>query len=127
MIGSFMRTFFPPALTGRLIIIVIFLFITAIGNAFGVYDALVNNNLNAAFNSLVAVLLYLIPAIGLLKLKRWARMFELGLSILLVILGIILMATFNMTFGVITIVPHGLIAIYLLSKDCRQAFGLITD
>lgn len=122
-----LRSFFPPALTSGLITVVIFLFIIAIGYAFGIYDGLVHNNPNAAFNSFVAVLLYAIPAFGLLKLKRWARLFELGLSILFVIIGLVIMFGYSMTMGVMTVVPHGLIAIYLLSKDCRQAFGFIKD
>lgn len=122
-----LRSFFPPALTLRLIFVVVFLFLTAIGYAFGIYDGLIHNNLNAALNSFIATLLYAIPAFGLLQLKRWARLFELGLSILSVILGFVIMFSYNMTMGVVTIIPHGLIAIYLLSKDCRKAFGFIQD
>ncbi|MGL5514177.1 MAG: hypothetical protein ACRDBM_13200, partial [Sporomusa sp.] len=73
-----------------------------------------------------AFLLYAVPAIGLLKLKRWARLLELVISIIFVIIGFIVMFGHNMTMGVITLVPHGLIAIYLLSDDCRRAFGLIS-
>jgi len=122
-----LRSFFPPALTTRLMLVAFFLLLIAFGYAFGIYDGLIHNNLNAAFNSFIAVLLYAVPALGLLKLKRWARLFELGLSILFVILGFIIMFGYNMTMGVITIVPHGLIAVYLLSKDCRKAYGFIQD
>lgn len=118
-------SFFHPDLTLRLIVIIAFLFILAIGNVFGIYDGLVHNNPTATFNSFVAFLLYVIPAIGLLQLKRWARLFELVLSIIFVIIGFIVMFGYNMTMGIITLVPHGLIAIYLLTDDCRRAFGLI--
>jgi hypothetical protein len=122
-----LRSFFPPALTLRLMLVAFFLLLIACGYAFGIYDGLIHNNLNAAFNSLIAVLLYAVPALGLLKLKRWARLFELGLSIVFVIIGFVVMFGYNMTMGVVTIVPHGLIAIYLLSKDCRKAYGFIQD
>lgn len=122
-----LRSLVHPALTLGLIIIIIFLFIIALGYAFGIYDGLVHNNLSGALNSFIAVLLYAIPAFGLLRLKRWARLFELVLSILFVIIGLVVMFSYNMTMGIITLVPHGLIAIYLLSKNCRQAFGLIKD
>ncbi len=118
-------SFFHPDLTLRLLLVSCFLLLIAIGNAFGIYDGLMHNNPAAAFYSFAACLLYAIPAIGLLKLKRWARLVELGLSILFVILGFIVMFGYNMTMGLMTIVPHGLVAIYLLTDDCRRAFGLI--
>ncbi|WP_371371192.1 hypothetical protein [Sporomusa aerivorans] len=120
------RSFIHPDLTLRLMFVVIFLLLIALGNAFGVYDGLVHNNIPAAFYAFAAFLLYTVPALGLLKLKRWARLFELVISILFVVLGFIIMFSYNMTMGLMTIVPHGLIAIYLLSDDCRRAFGLIT-
>lgn len=117
-------SFFHPDLTVRLIIIIIFLLLIAIGYVFGIYDGLVNNNPTAVFNSFVAVLIYAIPAFGLLRLKRWARLFELGLSILFVITGLVILFGYSLTMGIMTLVPHGLIAIYLLSNDCRRAFGM---
>lgn len=118
-------SFLHPDLTLRLIIVIIFLFIIAIGNTFGIYDGLVHNNPTAAFNSFIALLLYAIPAFGLLQLKRWARLFELGLSILFVIIGLIIMFGYSITMGIVTLIPHGVIALYLLSNDCRRAFGMI--
>ena len=97
----------------------------AIGYAFGVYTGVTQGNLPAALNAFVALLLYAVPAVGLLKLKRWARMFELILSFLFVIIGFLIMFGYNMTMGVMTIVPHGLIGMYLLSEDCRRTFGLM--
>jgi len=117
-------SFLHPDLTTRLIIVILFLLIIALGNVFGIYDGMVNNNPTAAFNSFVALLLYAIPAFGLFQLKRWARMFELVLSILFVIIGLVIMFGYSVTMGIITLVPHGLIAIYLVSNDCRRAFGL---
>ncbi|HWR43090.1 hypothetical protein [Sporomusa sp.] len=119
-------SFLHPDLTLRLLFIIGFLLLVAIGYAFGVYDGLVQKNLTAAFNSLGALLLYAVPAVGLLKLKRWARLFELILSLIFVVIGFIVMFGYNMTMGVITIVPHALIGMYLLSDDCRRAFGLIS-
>lgn len=119
-------SFLHPDLTVRLLLVIGFLLLVAIGYAFGVYDGLVHGNLPAAFNAFVALLLYAVPAAGLLKLKRWARMFELVLSFIFVIIGFIVMFGYNMTMGVMTIVPHGLIGMYLLSDDCRRTFGLIS-
>lgn len=119
-------SFLHPNLTFRLLFTSAFLLLVAIGNIFGIYDGLVQHNFWATANSVAAFLLYAVPAIGLLQLKRWARLLELVLSIIFVINGFIVMFGYNMTMGVITLVPHGLIAIYLLSDDCRRAFGLIS-
>ena len=119
-------SFLHPDLTGRLLLVIGFLLVVAIGYAFGVYTSATQGNLPAALNAFVALLLYAVPAVGLLKLKRWARMFELILSFLFVIIGFIIMFGYNMTMGVMTIVPHGLIGMYLLSEDCRRTFGLLS-
>ncbi|QDR80579.1 hypothetical protein [Sporomusa termitida] len=119
-------SFLHPDLTARLLLVIGFLLVVAIGYAFGVYDGAAQGNLPAAFNASVALLLYAVPAIGLLKLKRWARIVELILSFIFVIIGFIVMFGYNMTMGVMIIVPHGLIGMYLLSDDCRRAFGLIS-
>ncbi len=119
-------SFLHPDLTGRLLLVIGFLLVVAIGYAFGVYTGVTQGNLPAALNAFVALLLYAVPAVGLLKLKRWARMFELILSFLFVIIGFLIMFGYNMTMGVMTIVPHGLIGMYLLSEDCRRTFGLMS-
>ncbi|WP_425060928.1 hypothetical protein SCACP_16890 [Sporomusa carbonis] len=118
-------SFLHPDLTLRLLLIIGFLLLIAIGYGFGIYDGLLRNNFPEALSSLAASLLYAIPAFGLLKLKRWARLFELVLSSIFVIIGLIVMLGYNITMGVLTIVPHGLIAVYLLSDECRRAFRLI--
>lgn len=118
-------SFLHPDLTLRLLIVVAFLLLIAIGYSFGIYDGLLHDDFTAAFNSFLAFLLYAIPAFGLLRLKRWARLFELLLSIIFVVIGFVIMFGYNMTMGIMTLVPHGLIAIYLLSNDCRGAFGLV--
>ena len=64
-----------PDLTPRLIAVIIFLLVIAIGYGFGIYEGITTNNPTAAVNSLVAVLLYALPAFGLMQLKRWARLF----------------------------------------------------
>lgn len=118
-------SFIHPDLTFRLLLTAGFLLLIAIGNIFGIHQGLINNDPIAAANAFIATTIYAVPAAGLLKLKRWARIIEIFLSIVFVIIGFIVMFGYNMTMGIATIVPHGLIAIYLLSDECRRAFGLI--
>lgn len=115
---------FHPSLTFRLLLIIAFLALITLGSAFGVYDSMIHNNPEETFQSFIRMLLYGIPAYGLLKLKRWARLLEMAIAAICVILGFILMIAANMVVGIILIVLHGLILLYLSSKECRQVFGL---
>ena len=115
-----------PKLTLRLLIIIVFLALTAIGNAFGMYESITKQNFPEALNSACSVLIYAIPVYGLVKLKRWARMLELILSALLVILGLILLSSYSIVIGSFITITHGLIAGYLLTSECKRAFGLIS-
>lgn len=116
----------PHNLSLPLILIIGYLFLVAIGNLLALYQhVVVQPNLINAFGYFFSMLLYAIPGYGLLKLKRWARLMELFLSSLSVILGFILMFSGAMGMGVLVIVPHGLIAIYLLTDKCRELFGFV--
>jgi phosphoglycerol transferase MdoB-like AlkP superfamily enzyme len=118
---------FHPDLTWPLILIIGYLLLVAIGNLLAAYNNLVTQaNVMVAAVNLISMLLYALPAYGLAKLKRWARFAELTLSIMSVLLGIVLMIQGILGMGVLVIVPHGLIAIYLLSDNCRRVFGIIT-
>lgn len=113
---------FHPDLPGGLIVVIIFLILIAISNAFAVYGALRNNNFPEALGSAVSILLYSAPAYGLLKMQRWARLFEIVFSMLMVGLGFVIMFTVNMGAGVLIVITHGPVAIYLLTDRCRRVF-----
>jgi len=76
----------------------------------------------ALYNGLAAAI-YAFTAHGLFRLKRWARFLQLFLSIMMLITGILTMLAQNMGQGIINVIIHGPIAIYLLTDDCRAAFG----
>jgi hypothetical protein len=111
-----------PNLTGGLIAIVVFLLISAIGNFFKLYDAIVSQDYSSAAPVALAALLYAVPALGLLRLKRWARLFEIGFSVIMVVLGLIVAAFYLPVAGAFIIIPHGLVAYYLKSKKCYRLF-----
>lgn len=113
---------FHPDLPGGLIAVIIFLMFIAFSNIFAIYGALVNHNIPEALGSALSILLYTIPAYGLLKMKRWARLFEIVFSMLLVGLGFVIMFTVNMGMGILIIITHGPVAIYLLTDRCRRVF-----
>ena len=121
-----LSSIFHRQLTLRLMIIIIYLFLIAAGNLLGVYDGLINQNLFLVFTSLTSVLLYAIPAYGLLTIKKWARPTELIISITAVLLGIILIVMglilsdlYILGTGIFIVVIHGLITAYLLSPECK--------
>jgi hypothetical protein len=118
----FLRRIFHPDLPGGLIAIIIFLMFIAISNVFAVYSAVASNNLQEALGSALSILIYTAPAYGLLKMKRWARLFEIIFSMLLVGLGLVIMFTFNMGMGFLIIITHGPVAVYLLTERCRRVF-----
>ena len=120
------RSVFHHNVTLPLIAIIAYLFLIAIANLIATYHSIsTEQDLITAGGSIISVVLYALPAYGLMKLKRWARLMELSISLLSVGLGIVLMLAGMLGSGVLIIIPHGLIAIYLLSDKCRRAFGLI--
>ncbi|MDR3592238.1 MAG: hypothetical protein P4N41_21475 [Negativicutes bacterium] len=110
-----------PDLTGGLIAIIVFLLLSAIGNCFKLYSAIIDQDLYNASLTGLSAFLYVAPAFGLLRLKRWARFFEIGFSLLMIMLGIIV-AFFLPVAGGFIIITHGLVAYYLWSKKCRRIF-----
>lgn len=121
----FWFSLFHPNLTGGLIAIIIFLSIMAIANLVSFANSISSGT--ESLNFLVPTLMYGLPAVGLMRMKRWARIFELIYSILMVALGIFLMVAASVGMGAFIIVTHGVVAMYLLSEKCRQAFALATE
>lgn len=113
-----------PNLTFRLLLIIIFLILIAVGNAFSVYDNITKQDSTIAIYSFLSILLYVIPAYGLFNLKNWARKFELAFSFILVVLGVIMLLFDSLLSGLFIITTHGLIAMYLLSSECKRAMGI---
>lgn len=111
-----------PNLTIKLILILVFLSLNALGNVFNALSHVKLQNLQGFTVYLLSAFLYILPVYGLYHLKRWARLLQLTLSLSFVILGILQMAGGGLLGGMITIVLHGLIAIYLLSDEGRSLF-----
>lgn len=113
-------SFLHPDLTGGLLAIIVFLLLMAVANLVSFVNNITSDP--EALKYLVPTLLYGLPAVGLMRLKRWARYFELIYSILMVALGIFLLIAVGVGMGAFVIVTHGLVAVYLLSGKCRRAF-----
>jgi hypothetical protein len=114
-----------PNLTVRLLIIIIFLSLVALGNVFGIYDSIINQDTTALLYACVSTFLYAIPAYGLFKLKPWARLMELTVSVIMVALGMVMILFDSLMSGIFIVVSHGLIAAYLVSNECKRALHLI--
>lgn len=115
-------SFLHPNLTPRLVIIALFLSLITVGNIFGMYDGFTTQDNNTVMTSLLAALLYGIPAYGLLRLKPWARLTELIVSILVALLGIVMALFDNIGIGIFVMITHGWIAWYLQTNECKKIF-----
>jgi len=82
----------------------------------------VNQNFAFGFIYLTVALLYAVPAVGLLQLKSWARIFQLVASLYFVINGVFVIIKGNMLEGALSMILFGLIAIYLLTEKCQLLF-----
>lgn len=113
---------FDPRLNFPMMAIIVFLLFMA---ARGVIDAVVCLTAGQpllAVHNLLSAFLYAVPAWGLMKVKRWARLFEIIWSVLMVLLGIFIMLQASLLAGIFIIVTHGIIGVYLLSDRCRRIF-----
>lgn len=113
---------FDPKLTFGLIIVIVYLFLVSLGNLLAVYNTLTSQDYTNLAAQILSVLVYIIPAYGMLKLKNWARIMEIAISIFAVVLGFAVMLTYSLGSGAFIIVTHGLIAIYLLKAECRNIY-----
>jgi hypothetical protein len=111
-----------PHLSWKLLLVLALLCLNALGNVLSAFVQLQTGNLSGAAIYIFTAALYLLPAYGLFKLKNWARLLQLTLSILFVVQGIVVMINGYMFLGMINVVLHGLTAIYLLSDECRKLF-----
>lgn len=113
-------------LTSRLLLIIIFLTLTTIGNILGIYEAIASHDERALATSFLSLLLYAIPTLGLIKLKPWGRLLELIISILVTILFGPILIFFNgdLISGIAIIFIHGYITKYLLSAECKKLFRI---
>lgn len=99
-----------------------FLLLNAIGRIFALYEAFGSNSLPEIGGLIAAIALYIAPAYGIIKLKKWARIFEIGFSIVMVVAGIITAVAANILQGAIIIITHGLVAKYLMSAKIKSLF-----
>ena len=113
-----------PNMTFRLLLIIFFLVLIALGNLVSVFECLKKNDVYGVILYVFVVLIYIIPAYGIFQLKPWARKIEIILSVISFIFGIIIMLLSSLGIGLLVMTIHGLILAYLLSKECRKAFGL---
>ena len=108
--------------TVKLLLIVAFLCLNALGNLITAFAQFGVQNMYGALIYLLTFVLYLVPAYGLYRLKKWARLLQLTFSILFVLQGLIVMLSGQLFLGMVNIVLYGLTAIYLLSEECRTLF-----
>lgn len=105
-----------------LLAIILALLFFASANLFSSLFSLVNQNFQGFFVYFVIAIIYAVPAYGLLNLNKWARLFQLVSSLFMVITGFIAIYGGNRLVGAVSIIIHGLIAMYLLTEKCQLLF-----
>ena len=112
-----------PRLSVGLIISCVFFLLIALSNMFSAYSALVEPNIHSAAIRFFAVLLYAVPAIGILRMKRWARWLGIFLCTIAGLLGVLTFVAISNSDGAFIIITHGTVLFCLLSKKTRAAFA----
>lgn len=112
-----------PRLTFGLIACSIFLFLVALSNLFSAYEAMADAYMQAVSMRLFAFLLYATPAVGILRLKRWARLLCICLCVVALLLGILTFVAISNADGAFIILTHGAVLICMFSKKTRAAFA----
>jgi hypothetical protein len=112
-----------PRLTVGLIISCVFFLLIALSNTFSAYSALVEPNTHSAALRSFAVLLYAVPAMGILRLKRWARWLGVLLCTVASLLGVLTFVAISSSDGAFIVITHGSVLYCLLSKKTRAAFA----
>lgn len=115
------------ALTFKLRLVLAVLIINAMTNFYSMLIYLGGQNFHSVLVHLLTAALYLGPAYGLYQQRNWARLLQITFSLIFVAHGMILMIGTNMLAGMLNIVTYGLIALYLLSDECRNQFKHIVD
>ena len=104
----------------KMLLVIAFLGITAVIQLVNAILQFSQQNIMSAAPFFGSFLLAVAPTVGLYRRKTWARLLQLALSLLLVIMGLLEMFAGGLFAGMIKIVPNGLVAIYLLSDECRD-------
>ncbi len=108
--------------SNKLIAIIMALLFFGSANLFSSLVSLVNQNFQGFLVYFVIAIIYALPAYGLLNLNKWARLFQLVSSLFMVITGFISIYGGNRLVGAISIILHGVIAMYLLTEKCQMLF-----
>ena len=112
-----------PRLTFGLIACSLYLLLVAFSNIFAAYDAIVTSEIQSLSLRVFAILLYTVPAIGILMMKRWARLLGIFVSAIACLLGILTFLTGNNADGAFIIITHGAVLFCLMSRKTRAAFA----
>ena len=116
-----------PRLTFGLIACSLFFIFVGLSNAFAAYDAIGSADLQALSLRIFAILFYVVPAVGLLKMKRWARLLGIFVAAIATLLGVLTFLAISNADGSFIIITHGAVLFCLLSKKTRAAFANRSD
>jgi len=109
-------------LPAGLLILIGYLLLIAIGNFLGVIHGIYASSSQEIFTALPGLILYLLPAYGLYKQKKWAWFAEITISAIAILFGLLVLLISNPLMGGFAMVIHGMIIAYLVKKSCKRLY-----
>lgn len=109
-------------LPAGLLILIGYLLLVAIGNLFGLIHGIYIGSNQEIFTTLPGFILYVLPAYGLYKQKKWAWFTEFIISSIAILFGILVLLVANPFTGGMALIIHSAIIAYLLKKTCKQRY-----
>ncbi len=103
-------------------ILIGYLLLVALGNFFGLIHGIYLGSSQEISTTLPGFILYILPAYGLYKQKRWAWFTELAISSIAVLFGILVLLVANPLMGGLALIIHSAIIAYLVTKNCKQLY-----
>ena len=110
-------------LPAGLLILIGYLLLIAIGNLLGLIHGIYMGSSQEIITALPGFILYLLPAYGLYKQKKWAWFTEITISAIAILFGLLVLLIAETPFiGGVAVVIHGMIITYLVKKSCKKLY-----
>lgn len=109
-------------LPAGLLILIGYLLLVTIGNLFGLIHGIYSDSSQEIITALPGIILYLLPAYGLYKQKKWAWFTEITISAIVILLGALVCLVESPILGGMAIIIHSAIITCLAQKSSTKLY-----
>ena len=109
-------------LPAGLLILIGYLLLVTIGNLFGLIHGIYSDSSQEIVTALPGFILYLLPAYGLYKQKKWAWFTEIVISSIAILLGSLVFLVESPLLGGMAVIIHSAIIAYLARKSSTKLY-----